>query len=76
MPKVKALGINRKEQELTKLFDHALVEKDWTQQHLGKLLHMEDYKISRIINHPMKRCFEDVYAVAEKLGVDIPCRIK
>lgn len=72
MPKVKTLGINRKEEKIKKLFNHALVDKGWTQQHLGELVKMDSAKISRIINHPMKRNFGDVFAVAEKLGVDIP----
>lgn len=72
MPKTRKLGIDYKEEQITKLFKHALLNKGWTQTHLSELTRMDKEKINRIINHPMKRNFGDVFAVAEKLGVDIP----
>lgn len=70
MPRVRKLGAASKEEQITKLFKKALIDKDWTMTHLAKLCGKDTGHMSRLINHPMQRRFKDVLMVADKLGID------
>lgn len=71
MPALRKSKDQIREIEIKKLFTAALIEKGWTQKHLAKLLGMEPGNVSRAINHPLKREFHFLLAIADKLGVNL-----
>lgn len=71
MPALRKRPEQLREEAMTKAFKKALVEKDWTQAHLAKLIGSEQATVSKIINHPLKREFRLVLMVADKLNVPL-----
>ncbi len=70
MPKIKLCPSQQRERNITAALEKARIDKGWTKKHLGELLHMPSYKISRIINHPANEKLSTVLLVANKLGID------
>ena len=71
MPALRKSKDQIREIEIKKLFTAALIDKDWTQKHLAKLLGMDSGNLSRTINHPLKREFHTLLRIADKLGVNL-----
>lgn len=71
MPALKKRPEQLREEAMTKAFKKALVEKDWTQEHLGKLLGIDRATICRVINNPLKHDLSRVLLLSDKLGVKL-----
>ncbi len=70
MPAVKKPVWVRQEEEITKVFKKALIDKGWTVAHLAQIIKKESGNVSRIINNPSKVRLETILLIANKLDVD------
>ena len=71
MPKVKSFDPQR--DILKKSIKHSLVEKEWSQEHLGHICGYDKSRISRIVNYPDRQSFKTLSVVFKKLGIkEIP----
>lgn len=71
MPALKKRPEQLRSEAITKSFKKALIEKGWTQDHLGKLLGIDRATICRVINNPLKHDFSRVLLLSDKLGVKL-----
>ncbi|MEE0897675.1 MAG: helix-turn-helix transcriptional regulator [Acutalibacteraceae bacterium] len=71
MPKLKKTKRQQTAADIKYLFKSGLAKKDWTQEHLAKVMGKAPAVISRAFNDPFKRDFGLLYDIAEKLGVDL-----
>ena len=70
MPRIKKSTAEQREQNIIKTFKKALIEKEWSLNHLAELCNMDPGNMSRLINHPLRVKLETVLDVAKKLGID------
>ena len=71
MPKLKKTKRQQIAVNIKKLFAAGLIEKEWTQNHLAKLMGKKPAMISRAFNDPYKREFGFLCDIADKLGVNL-----
>lgn len=71
MPASKKRPEQLRSEAITKRFKKALIDKGWTQEHLGKLLGIDRATICRVINNPLKHDFSRVLLLSDKLGVKL-----
>ncbi len=69
MPAIKKPTWVRQEEEITKIFKKALIDKGWTVAHLAELMKKDSSGVSRCINHPSKVSFETILTIANKLDI-------
>lgn len=70
MPAVKKPSWIRQEEEVTKIFKKALIDKGWTVAHLAELIKKKPSNVSRILNNPFKVSLETVLLIANKLDIN------
>lgn len=73
MPRVRKPACLEREENITKMFKHALIEKGWNMEHLAKVCGKKPSNISRNINHPFNANVSSLVLIADKLGIkEIP----
>ena len=71
MPALKKRPEQIRSEAITKEFKKALIDKGWTQEHLGKLLGIDRASICRVINNPLKHDFSRGLLLSDKRGVKL-----
>lgn len=71
MPKLKKTNRQQIAANVKYLFKIGLLKKDWTQEHLAKVMGKEPAMISKAFNDPFKRKLGFLCDIADKLDVNL-----
>ena len=75
MPRLTLSTTAQIEKNIRNALKNGMLEKDWSNEHLAKLLGMYPSNLSKIINRPMSVQLGTICRIAEKLGIkDLPIK--
>ena len=71
MPKLKESTNQARGRRITAALKKGLIDRGWTQAHLATLLRLSRERTNHAVNHPLAHRMEDVFKIADFVGVDL-----